>query len=106
MSTPFSAGPQAIGYLHQARYALLALLRENREEAAVVIEGLDDIEIQDITGTVQLDQLKHHLKGRATLTNTSPELWKTIRIWASQLRSGAWNSGVVRLHLVTVVMQT
>ncbi|GAB4194633.1 MAG: hypothetical protein OHK0022_10890 [Roseiflexaceae bacterium] len=101
MTTPFSAGPQAVGYLHQVRYALHALLRETNDEAAVVIEGLDDIEVSDVDGLIRLDQLKHHLKGSANLTDTSPDLWKTLRIWSTQMRSKTWNPVVVRLNLVT-----
>lgn len=101
MTSPFSAGPQAVGYLHQVRYALYALLGESNEEAAVVIEGLDDIEVRDKQGTTRLDQLKHHIKGSAKLTDASPDLWKTIRIWASQMRSRAWDPTVTKLQLIT-----
>lgn len=101
MTTPFSAGLQAIGYLHQVRYALYALLRENNPEAAVVIEGLDDIEVRDDQGPVSLEQLKHHVKGEAKLTNASVDLWKTLRIWATQLRHGSWDPSVTRLQFIT-----
>lgn len=101
MTTPFSAGLQAVGYLHQVRYALYALLRENNPEAAVVIEGLDDIEIRDAHGPVQLDQLKHHVKGQAKLTDASVDLWKTLRIWATQLREGSWDPSITKLQFIT-----
>jgi hypothetical protein len=104
MTTEFSAGPQAIGYLHQVRYALYALLQESREEAAVIIEGLDDIEIQAGQSPIQLDQLKHHIKGSATLTNASMDLWKTLRIWAKQLRNRAWDTAMIKLNLVTTAI--
>ncbi len=104
MTTTFSAGPQAIGYLHQVRYALYALLRESRDDVAVIVEGLDDIEIQTAQGPIRLDQLKHHIKGTATLTNASSDLWKTIRIWASQMRCRAWDPAVTKLNLVTTAM--
>lgn len=88
MQTPHSAGPQAIGYLYQVRYALLALLKDDREEAAVVIEGLDDIAVEG-NGAIDLGQLKHHIRRTATLNSQSPDLWKTIRAWSSGLTSGA-----------------
>src|SRR5262245_43473014 len=100
MTGSFSAGPQAVGYLHQVRYALYALLRESDEEAAVIIEGLDDVEIREQQGAVRLDQLKHHIKGSATLTDLSPDLWKTIRIWSNQMRHKAWDGATTRLYLV------
>lgn len=101
MTSPFSAGPQAVGYLHQVRYALYALLREPNEEAAVVIEGLDDIEVRDREGLpIRLDQLKH-IKSGAKLTDTHSNLWKTIRIWASQMGSRTWEPAVTKLQLIT-----
>ncbi len=62
MSAPFSsaAGPQALGYFHQAQYALYALLTADGEESALILEGLDDVELQSATAT-ELQQLKHHL---------------------------------------------
>jgi hypothetical protein len=101
MAETFSAGPQALGYLHQARYALYALLTENREEAAVVIERLDDIEILDQGSPVRLKQLKHHVARERALTNASPELWKTIRIWSTLLKRGLWDPDTTYLNLVT-----
>lgn len=101
MTTPFSAGLQTVGYLHQVRYALYALLRESDEEAAVVIEGLDDVEVRGEQGLTRLDQLKHHIKGSAKLTDSSPDIWKTIRIWSSQMRSRAWDPALIRLNLIT-----
>lgn len=101
MTTPFSAGLQAVGYLHQVRYALYALLRESNPEAAVVIEGLDDIEVRDAQGPVQLEQLKHHVKGQAKLTDASVDLWKTLRIWATQLRDGSWDFNITKLQFIT-----
>src|SRR5689334_7496200 len=101
MAHAFSAGPQAIGYLYQARYALLALLQSHQEEASVLIEGLDDIEIRDSASVTTLDQLKHHMKGTAALTDASPDLWKTLRIWSTQLAENAWDPTIVKLNLIT-----
>lgn len=42
--TTFSAAPQALGYLYQARVALLLLLQAP-DEAQVKVEALDDIEL-------------------------------------------------------------
>ncbi|SHK70989.1 ABC-three component system protein [Hymenobacter psychrotolerans] len=100
MNTPHSAAPQALGYLYQVRHSLLALLKDDREEAAVVLEGLDDVAVEG-NNHVTLDQLKHHVKRSATLTSQSPDLWKTIRVWSSGLATGAWNPNEVTLNLIT-----
>jgi hypothetical protein len=42
MPSNFSAGPSALGYLYQARYALYLLLLAE-EEAALSIERFDDV---------------------------------------------------------------
>lgn len=100
MSTPFSAGPQALGYLHQARYALYALLSDDRAEAAVAVEGLDDVTVEG-DGLLKLDQLKHHIREAATLTDYSPELWKTLRVWSDSLYRNEWKPEEVTLNLIT-----
>lgn len=98
MSTPFSAGPHALGYYHQLRYALCALLNTRDEDAEVTVEGLDDVTV-DEGGRLSLDQLKHHLKREASLTNASADLWKPIRVWAETL--GTWDPNHTALHLIT-----
>ena len=47
MSTSFSAaaGSQALGYLYQAQYALYTLLTSDGEESALILQGLDDVEL-------------------------------------------------------------
>lgn len=85
--TVFSAGPQALGYLYQARVAL-SLLLESPDEARLRVEALDDIEISDAVsaGSLSLVQLKHHT-GDATLTDASADLWKSLRVWSEQAKS-------------------
>jgi hypothetical protein len=88
-SSEFSAGPQAAGYLYQARHALLLLLRGG-EDAELKIEGLDDIDLTHPTTNSQLHaQLKHQVNRAANLTDASPDIWKTIRVWATHLVRGA-----------------
>lgn len=98
MSTPFSAGPHALGYYHQLRYALYALLQAKNEDAVVAIEGLDDVTVEE-GGRLNLDQLKHHLSAQASLTNSSAELWKPLRVWAETM--GTWDPTRTTLHLIT-----
>lgn len=84
MNTPFSAPFQALGYLYQARYALYLIL-EGREEVELSIESLDDVVFEEGGTPHELLQLKHH-GSPASLTNTSRDLWKTIRIWSIYLK--------------------
>ena len=84
MPSNFSAGPSALGYLYQARYAMFLLLLAE-EEAALSIERFDDVAFEQSGTPYELLQLKHHLGTNAALTDASSDLWKTIRIWS---RSG------------------
>ena len=97
MDTTFSAGPQATGYLHQARYALYVLLSSDLEETSLVIEGLDDIQVES-EDQLNLQQLKHT---KASLSNTSSDLWKTLRVWSTLLFEGRWEPQKTILSLVT-----
>lgn len=99
-SNPFSAGESALGYLYQCRLALwfaLARLRD-RDDTDIAIESLDDVTFFTDGKPEDLLQTKHHLNTKASLTDASPDLWKTLRIWVSQLpliRDG------VRLFLIS-----
>jgi len=87
LNTQFSAASQALGYLYQAIYALYLIL-DNPEESELAIERLDDIDFDKNGSSAELLQLKHHTTHQASLTDSSPDLWKTIRIWSSHLQQG------------------
>ena len=82
-SSKFSAAQAALGYLYQVRSALLWSLRRMKRGAdfQVSVETVDDVTF-DLSGEVtDLLQTKHHLAGVASLTDASPDMWKTLRIW-------------------------
>lgn len=100
MSTGFSAGSQALGYMFQARYALYLILT-NKEELELAVESLDDITFfKDENNPTELLQLKHHTT-KATLTDGSTDLWKTIRVWSTQLKENKISLPDTLLTLVT-----
>lgn len=102
MATTFSAGPHALGYLYQARVALFLLL-DCPDESIVKIEALDDIELstQNASDKLTLTQLKHHISKQAELTDYSPDLWKSIRVWATQVTDRSFALQDTRLNLIT-----
>ncbi len=100
VTTSFSASAQGLGYLFQARRALWVLLRGS-EESEVSIEGLDDVEHRDLSGELRLEQLKHHITKPANLADSSEDLWKTLRVWASHLLAGHFDPAITKLALVT-----
>lgn len=100
---PFSAADSALGYLFQCRYALLDSLRRWRQgdDFLVSIETLDDVVFEPKGQAVELLQTKHHLNRQAALTDASPDLWKTIRIWCEGTLSGSISGDAVFYLLTT-----
>ena len=89
--SPFSAVDATLGYLYQVRSALLWGLRRQKSEPdfLVSVETLDDVTFETAGGNpTDLLQTKHHRKGSASLTDASPDLWKTLRIWFEGHASG------------------
>ena len=83
----YTASEQSLGYMYQARFALLRLL-QLPEDTAVLIEKDDDLDFIDSEGTKSLTSLKHKAIGDR-LTNLSTDFWKSVRIWlASYNRDG------------------
>lgn len=99
-SSQYSANESALGYLYQCRLGLwyaLSRLRD-RDDIEIAVESLDDVSFSAEGRAEELLQTKHHLNAKASLTDACPDLWKTLRIWASQIhliRDG------VRLLLIT-----
>lgn len=103
MPNQFSAGPQALGYLYQIRYALLLLLREirTRPDCRLTIEQLDDVAFEREGTAYELIQTKHHLDHAAALNDSSPDLWKTLRVWCVHLRDAPQGTPLPILSLIT-----
>lgn len=100
--SPFAARAAATGYLYQCRYALYESLRRLRTdpEFTVSVEALDDVIFEKGGEPSDVLQTKHHLSRTASLTNASPDLWKTIRVWAETALAGKLPTGA-GLMLVT-----
>jgi hypothetical protein len=97
----FTAAPSTLGYLFQIRYALVLLLRADEPGNVISIEKLDDVAFEENGEPKQLLQLKHHVINSATLTDSSTDLWKTLRVWSTAVRDGSLDLASVILSLVT-----
>lgn len=86
----FSAAASSLGYFYQCRYALLeALLRlRDGDRICIGIETLDDVVFQTSDSAVEVLQTKHHINAHANLTDGSPDLWKTLRVWIEGQSNG------------------
>jgi len=95
----FSAADQAIGYFYQLRYALLQTLRLP-EPTVCFIEKDDDIDFTDPEEGRILASLKHKAPGD-TLTDLSPDFWKSVRIWVDYYLKNDISTTPVSFFLVT-----
>jgi hypothetical protein len=103
MPSEFSANASALGYVYQIRYALLLLIRAGRDNPGIELsfENLDDIVFEEEGTPVELIQTKHHIQSTASLSDSSTELWKTLRIWSTAVLRGEISLDDIILTLVT-----
>lgn len=75
------ASEQMLGYLYQVRYALNLLLENDNPRFQISIEKFDDVAFSENGIPKQLIQLKHHVKQAGDLTDSSVDLWRTLKVW-------------------------
>lgn len=85
----YTAAAPALGYLYQVRLALLWALRQAKKSDFVVsIETLDDVSFAIDNNPFAVLQTKHSVRHAAGLSDSSPELWRTLGIWLEGRASG------------------
>lgn len=95
-----SAKGAALGFYFQSLYALLSVLQESHDDAAVCLERLDDVEVIS-NGQPLLIQLKHSIvENPVAVSLASKALWKTLKAWIDVLPKLAIED--TRFQLVTV----
>jgi hypothetical protein len=83
----FSAAEHALGYVYQARFALLKAM-SMPETTSIFLEKEDDVDFVAQDGRRLLSSLKHKKEGDR-VTDLSVDFWKSVRIWATHdLSSG------------------
>ncbi len=76
-----SAEAAALGFYYQAFFALLTLMAQETDNAAVRIEQLDDVDLK-VDGHNLLYQLKHSISyAPPPITLKSKALWHTVKVW-------------------------
>lgn len=95
----YSASEQALGYIYQARFALLKLL-QLPESSSVLIEAADDLDLTDKNGLKILASLKHKAVGDH-LTDLSTDFWKSVRIWLTRYNDDGRIQSSLRFFLFT-----
>lgn len=107
-STDFSAADSALGYLYQCRYALLSALTrlKTSEEFLLSIETLDDVVFEKTGSALELLQTKHHIDRKASLSDASADIWKTLRVWSEGIQDGSIPDGTVFYLVSTSAVST
>jgi hypothetical protein len=110
-NSQFDASNSALGYLHQCQYALLLGLQQDEEpNLCISIEKLDDIAFHETPSSSevakQLLQVKHHINRAGGLGDSSPDIWKTIRIWVEAVKSKQIDLDRASLCLLTTTTPT
>lgn len=95
----FSAGEQGLGYIYQARLALLHLL-QLPEDTSVFLEKDDDLDFIDRDGVKSLASLKHKAVDDR-LTDLSTDFWKSINIWLVRYKCNGRAASNLRFFLLT-----
>ena len=98
-----SAAQSAAGYLYQARLALAEALRYAYVDSGIeiAVEKLDDVSFEKDGNALELLQTKHHLKKSGDLTDSSVDLWKTLRGWAEAAKADPSLPSRTRFALIT-----
>ncbi|MBK7034422.1 MAG: hypothetical protein IPH49_14425 [Ignavibacteria bacterium] len=102
IANKFSAADSVLGYLYQARWGLLWALKRLRvsSDFVVSLETIDDVTFERRGQPDELLQTKHHLTRSAVLTDASPDLWKTLRVWFEWSLANT-NSTETHFYLIT-----
>lgn len=95
----YAAGEQGLGYIYQARLALLHLLQLS-EDTAVFLEKDDDLDFLNCDGGKSLASLKHKATGDR-LTDLSTDFWKSVRIWLTRYKRDGRSISNLRFFLFT-----
>ncbi|GAB3066372.1 hypothetical protein GCM10027186_17950 [Micromonospora schwarzwaldensis] len=85
-----SAAPNAVGYQHQTWWALVELLGSgvDRPDASISLELHDDVAWEADNNPTHLLQVKHHQLTHRALTDTSPDVWRTLKVWMDTATPG------------------
>ncbi|MCL6572884.1 MAG: hypothetical protein K6T88_14570 [Bacillus sp. (in: Bacteria)] len=102
MTDRFSADSSALGYYYQVRYALYLLLTVGMDEPnlELSIESLDDIVFAKNGTAKELLQTKHHITP-GSLTDSSVDLWKSLRIWCTGILEGKYKPNETIFMIIT-----
>ncbi|HUM85109.1 MAG TPA: hypothetical protein PLN48_15315 [Lachnospiraceae bacterium] len=95
---------QMLGYLYQVRYALMLLLESNNPDEQISIEKYDDVAFDDSGTPTERIQLKHHISREGDLTNSSIDLWRTLKVWIDAVTTNPSIASITQFAIVTTAI--
>lgn len=101
VNSAHDASGQMAGYLYQVLAALYLLLDSRDSDAQICIEKFDDIAFVEQDEPVLMIQTKHQLYRLGSLSDTSVDLWRTIKSWCDSI-----NNSPTHLHDTHFVILT
>jgi len=100
-SNSHDASGQLSGYLYQVLSALLLLLDNEDPEAQLCIEKFDDVTFLEDDEPRTMVQVKHQLYRQGSLTDTSVDFWRTIKVWCDYLQQHGAADAQVAFVIIT-----
>jgi hypothetical protein len=99
----FSAAASSLGFFYQYRYALLLMLEGIQTDPGIeiTVEKVDDVTVGARGQISDAVQTKLHAEGAKALTDSSKDLWSTLRVWCEGIGSGDFDLNAVKFLLVT-----
>lgn len=98
------ASEQMIGYLYQVRFALALLLDDDNPNSQISIEKFDDIAFSQDGEPRQLIQLKHHVQKHGNLSDSSTDLWRTLKVWIDTIKKSPEILNEVKFLIITTAI--
>lgn len=105
LKNQYDASGSLAGYIYQCRLALLLGLQavKKNPNGQISIEMFDDIAFDNDDHAECLIQAKHHISAKE-LSDSSVEVWKTLRIWIEDFKSGVITNADTRRLLITTAV--
>lgn len=104
VNSTHDASGQMAGYLYQVLAALYLLLDSRDHDAQICIEKFDDIAFFEQDEPIRMIQTKHQLYRPGNLSDTSVDLWRTIRSWCDSINNSPTHLRDTNFVILTTAM--
>lgn len=90
------------GYLYQVLSALLLIMDYNNDVKNLTIEKFDAVSfLDDKDNPSTLLQIKHQIKAKGNLSDTSTDLWRSINSWCDSIENKNLDVSATKFVIIT-----